>query len=74
MKTFNEWQNSTNHEDSELLLKNVNDLVRQIKLELESFQGERFEGFLNLIGSLRGLQTTLSEIEMGVETPKWQSQ
>ena len=64
MKTFNEWK-----EESELptnpniLLDKVETLTHQIETELKSFQGDRFEGLLELIGGLKQLQYALAEIK-----------
>ena len=38
-------------------------MVDLLKNELDSFEGPRFEGFLNVIGGVRQLQYSLAEIE-----------
>jgi hypothetical protein len=44
----------------------LSDLVHQLNVELQSFTGDRFEGFLNVIGDVKNLQRTLSEISNGI--------
>lgn len=61
MKKFNEWKNEESNVEE--FLDNIKDLSNQLKLNLETFQGERFAGFLNLIGGVKELQRTIAEIE-----------
>ena len=74
MKKFNEWREESNqHENPDLLVSNINHLVDLLKNELEAFEGDRFEGFLNIIGGVKQLQRTLAEIDNNCvnDTPKY---
>lgn len=74
MKKFNEWRADVDQvENPDVLIEKIGGLVHQLEVELDSFQGDRFEGFLNLIGGIRGLQKTLAEIEHGCvgDTPQF---
>lgn len=74
MKKFNEWRSDMNESiDPSILIEKISELVNQLHMELKSFQGERFEGFLNLCGDVTSLQRTVLEIEHGIvgETPKF---
>ena len=48
---------------------------KAVVVELDAFSGDRFEGFLNVIGGVKNLQRTLSEIEHGCvgHTPQYQT-
>ncbi|RDJ35468.1 MAG: hypothetical protein DWQ19_11675 [Crenarchaeota archaeon] len=64
MKKFNEWQAEVNeHLDPDVLREKVNDLAHQLHLELQSFQGDRFEGFLELTGAVHNLRRVLAGLE-----------
>lgn len=59
MKKFNEWKSEES--DSSKLLKNIEELSNDLKLNLESFQGEKFSGFNNLIENINIIQDIISE-------------
>ena len=66
MKSYKEWtQESTRDSNPEILLDKLNDLSQQIEQELKTFQGDRFDGFLDLVGTVRAMQRTLAEINTG---------
>jgi len=74
MKKFNEWQEETTKEENpDILISTITDLTTQLELALKNFHGERFEGFINLLGSVKGLQRTLAEINHNVvgDTPQF---
>jgi|AP95_1055475.scaffolds.fasta_scaffold468201_2 hypothetical protein len=68
MKNFNEWREGvTQHENPDMLIERLDDLAHKLEIELEAFEGERFEGFLNLIGNVKGLLRQLAVMKHGVE-------
>lgn len=74
MKKFNEWRSEVDQiENPDILIKKLHGLVHELEVQLDAFQGERFEGFLNIIGGVRSLQRSLAEIETGCvgDTPKF---
>jgi hypothetical protein len=76
MKKFNEWRAEVEQtENPDLLMGKIQELAHQLEVELDAFTGERFEGFLNLIGNVKNLKRTLSEIEHGCvgQTPQYQT-
>ena len=51
MKNFNEWREGvTQHENPDMLIERLDDLAHKLEIELEAFEGERFEGFLTATG------------------------
>lgn len=66
MKSYREFVEESNRDSNpEILLDKLNNLSNQIEQELKSFQGDRFDGFLELVGSIRAVQRTLAEINTG---------
>ena len=59
MKKFNEWKNEES--DSSKLFKNIKKLSNNLKLNLESFQGEKFSGFNALVENVNNIQSILHE-------------
>jgi hypothetical protein len=72
MKAFNEWK-SEQHDSPDKLLDIVESLAEQLSSEIKSFTGERFEGFLEMIGSVNELQKLLAHIKNGSSPQQWVS-
>lgn len=72
MKAFNEWK-LEQHDSPDRLLDTVESLAEQLNNEIKSFTGERFEGFLEMIGSVTELQKLLSHIRTGSSPQQWLS-
>ena len=74
MRKFNEWRDGVEQtENSDVLLDKIQNLVHQLEVELDSFTGDRFEGFLELIGGMKTLKRTLAEVQHGCvgDTPRY---
>jgi hypothetical protein len=72
MKSFHEWQEEeTRDENPALLLSNINKLATILADSLKNYQGERFEGFIEMIGASNSLTKTLAEIDTNCFSPKW---
>jgi|GEM_PF-3991615 len=72
MKSFREWkEEDTQDENPVLLLKNLNVLAKQLEGELKEYKGERFQGFIEMIGAINSLRMTLAEIDTGAFRPGW---
>jgi hypothetical protein len=72
MRSFHEWREETTRDENPvLLLKNLNHLAKTLEEELKGYKGERFEGFLEMIGACNSLRRTLAEIDTGCFGPKW---
>jgi len=75
MKKLNEWRNEVDQtENPDVLMDKLHELAHQIQLELASFKGERFDGLLNVMGSVKNLQRSLAEIQHGIvgQTPTYE--
>ena len=67
MKNFNEWrQDVSQYEDPDTLMEKLQGLAHELEVQVDAFQGERFEGFLNILGSIKELKRTLAEITHGI--------
>lgn len=64
MKNFREWREEKS-DNSELLLNKIDELTTQMQEELRTFEGERFEGFLELIGGITELRRNIAAIKTG---------
>lgn len=64
MKNFREWREEKS-DSSELLLNKIDELTTQMQEELRTFEGERFEGFLELIGGITELRRNIAAIKTG---------
>ena len=72
MISLREWkEEETRDENPVLLLKNLNQLAKMLEGELKEYKGERFEGFLEMIGAINSLRMTLAEIDTGAFAPGW---
>lgn len=72
MKTYNEWQHeSTINENPEVLMEKMTELTHLMDDTLRNFQGERPEGFLNLIGTVNNLKRALVDLQNGTESPSF---
>ena len=65
MKSLKEWKVETN-QDSDVLLDKLESLFLQVEQELKTYQGERFDGFLNLLGVVSEARRTLAEVSNGL--------
>jgi len=77
MKKFNEWKSETNQvENPEILVSKLSSLIHELEVEISAFQGERFEGFLNVVGGIRNLQRAIAEVEHNCvgDTPTFQTE
>ena len=72
MRTFKEWQDeATASSDPQLLYQNLEKLANLVEVELKTYEGEREEGFLELIGSVQTMLKTIAAMKHGVEQQKW---
>ena len=72
MKSFREWkEEDTRDENPVLLLKNLSQLAKMLESELKEYKGERFQGFIEMIGAINSLRMTLAEIDTGAFAPGW---
>ena len=72
MRTFKEWKDEeTASSNPQLLYQNLEKLASLVEAELKSYDGEREEGFLELIGSVQSMLRTLSAMKNGVVQQKW---
>lgn len=72
MKAFNEWK-IEQHDSPDRLMDSVETLAEQLHNEIKSFTGERFDGFLEMIGSVNELQKLLAHIRTGSSPQQWLS-
>jgi hypothetical protein len=71
MKKFNEWQdNPTLNESPEILIEKIAELAHAMEMNLKTFTGERFEGFLSIVGTLNNLKRALVEVQTGTVSDK----
>ena len=73
MKSFNEWQEeekATLNESPENLIEKIAELTHAIEMNLKTFTGERFEGFLGLVGTVNNLKRALVEVQTGTTSDK----
>lgn len=72
MRTYQEWQDEyTATSNPQLLYSNLEKLATLAETELKAYEGEREEGFLELIGSVQTMLRTLAAMRHGVEQSKW---
>ena len=72
MRTFKEWQDEASvSSDPQILYHNLEKLANLVEVELKTYQGEREEGFLDLIGNVQTMLRTLAAMKHGVEQQKW---
>lgn len=68
MKNFNEWRKDVEQtQDPDTLMEKLQILAHELEVQLDAFEGDRFDGFLNIIGSVKGLKRTLAEITHGIQ-------
>jgi hypothetical protein len=64
MRKFNEWREEEyKAENPAVLIEKLEGIAHNLELELKDFKGERFEGFLELIGSVKALQTNIASLK-----------
>jgi len=66
MKTFNEWQEEQS-DNPDAFINNVEKLAELLNQEIQQYTGERTEGFLEMIGSVKGLRTAIQEVRNGIK-------
>jgi hypothetical protein len=67
MKKFTEWRQEEQQAVSpELLIKELDEMAHNLEMKLKGFQGERFDGFMELIGGVKALQQNIASIKHGV--------
>lgn len=72
MKTFNEWQKEvTVNENPEIFMDKISELCGHLENTLATFTGERFEGFLNIVGQVKNLKRELINIQNGTTSPNF---
>ena len=72
MRTYTEWQDEyTASSNSQILYQNLEKLATLAEAELKAYDGEREEGFLDLIGSVQTMLRTVAAMKHGVEQQKW---
>lgn len=66
MKNFNEWRAGVDEiENPDKLMEKLKTLAHELEVQLGAFQGNRFEGFLNIVGGVRNLQRAIAEVDNG---------
>jgi DNA anti-recombination protein RmuC len=64
MRKFNEWRDEEQKaENPTLLIDRLDGIAHTLETELKGFQGERFEGFIELIGSIKALQQNIASLK-----------
>jgi DNA anti-recombination protein RmuC len=64
MKNFTEWREEEQKEvNPVLLIDRLDEIAHGLETELKAFKGERFEGFLELIGSVKALQQNIAALK-----------
>lgn len=66
MKTLREWQiNQTSYEDQEIFIENVAELAQSLNRALKSYEGDRFDGFLDIIGISNDFERAIADVRHG---------
>jgi hypothetical protein len=77
MKNLREWRDGVEeYSNANTLLDRLNKLAKLMEIELESFVGDRPEGFLDICGATKELKRRIVEIEMGIagDRPHFQTE
>ncbi|MHA2043425.1 MAG: hypothetical protein ACW99G_01450 [Candidatus Thorarchaeota archaeon] len=75
MRTYKEWhEEATMSSNPELLYSNLEKLAHLAEAELRQYDGDREDGFLDLIGSVQSMLKTIAALKHGVDQPKFLSQ
>ena len=66
MKTIHEWQiNQTSYKDQETFIENVNELAQSLNRVLKSYEGDRFDGFFDIIGISNDFERAIADVRHG---------
>lgn len=72
MKTYKEWHDeATVSSNPQLLYQNLEKLATLAETELKTYEGDREEGFLDLIGNVQSMLRTIASMKHGVDQQKW---
>jgi hypothetical protein len=66
MKTLNEWK-SEQSDNPDTFIDNIEKLTEMLNQEVQGYTGDRTDGFLEMLGSIKGLRTAVQEVRNGIK-------